>query len=57
MAAVESKERALQVRVDELGDAEANLQQKAEELASRENELIGEKARLAEVRDAINSVL
>jgi len=57
IAAVESEKRALQVREDELGDVEATLQQKAEELTSRGNELTGEKARLAEVRDAISAVL
>jgi len=57
MASVEREKQALQVREDELGDAEATLQQKAEELVSREHELTGEKARLAEVRDAITAVL
>ena len=38
IAAVESEKRALQVREDELGDAEASLHQKADDLASREQE-------------------
>jgi len=57
IAAVESDKRALQVREDELGDVEAALQQKAEELASRENELKGDRARLVTARDAINAAL
>lgn len=57
IAAVESQKHALQVREDELGDAEIALQQKADELVSRENELTGEKAKLAEVRDAISAAL
>lgn len=57
MAAVESEKGALQVREDELGDVEASLHQKADELASREQELAGEKARLAKARDAINAAL
>lgn len=57
MAAVESEKRALDVREDEIGDAEATLHQKAEELSSREHELAGEKARLATARDAINAAL
>ena len=57
MAAVESARNDLRTREGELADAEATLQQRAEELTSRENELIGERARLAEVRDAISAVL
>lgn len=57
MAAVESEKRALQVRKDELDDAEAVLHQKADELASREQELAGDKSRLAKARDAINAAL
>lgn len=57
IAAVESDKRALQVRKDELDDAEATLHQKAAELASREHELIGAQSRLATARDAINAAL
>lgn len=57
MAAVESEKKALQVREDELGDVEAALHQRADELASREQELAGDKARLATARDAINAAL
>jgi cell division septum initiation protein DivIVA len=57
MAAVESEKGALQVREDELGDVEAALQQQADELASREQELKGDRARLVTARDAINAAL
>jgi hypothetical protein len=57
MAAVESEKRALQVREDELGEAETLLHQKADALASREQELAGDRSRLATARDAINAAL
>jgi vacuolar-type H+-ATPase subunit H len=57
MATVESEKRALQVRKDELDDVEAVLHQRADELASREQELAGDKSRLAKARDAINAAL
>lgn len=57
IAAVESDKRALQVRKDELDDVEAVLHQRADELASREQELAGDKSRLAKARDAINAAL
>jgi cell division septum initiation protein DivIVA len=57
MAAVESEKRALQVREDELGDVETSLHQRADELASREQELAGDRSRLATARDAISAAL
>lgn len=57
MAAVESEKRALQVREDELGDVESSLHQKADDLASREQELVGAQSRLAKARDAITAAL
>ena len=57
IAAVESEKRALQVRKDELDDVEATLHQRADELASREQELAGDRSRLATARDAINAAL
>ncbi len=57
MAAVESDKRANESRAGELDGLESSLQQKADALASREQELKGEFEKLAEVRGLIDNVL
>ena len=57
IAAVESSKRTNEARAGELDRQESSLQQKADELASREQELAGDKSRLARARDAINAAL
>jgi cell division septum initiation protein DivIVA len=57
VAAVESDKRANEARAGELDGRESSLQQKADALASREQELTGEKDKLAKVRDLINAAL
>lgn len=57
MAAVESEKRTNEARAGELDNQERSLQQKADALASREQELAGEKSKLAAARDAINAAL
>ena len=57
VAAVESDKRANEARAGELDNRKASLQQKADALASREQELKGEFEKLAEVRGLIDNVL
>ena len=57
IAAVESDKRANEARAGELDGRESSLQQKADALASREQELKGEFEKLAEVRGLIDNVL
>ena len=57
VAAVESDERTNEARAVALDDRETSLQQKADALASREQELKGEFEKLAEVRGLIDNVL
>jgi cell division septum initiation protein DivIVA len=57
IAAVESDKRANEARAGELDGQKASLQQKADALASREQELKGEFEKLAEVRGLIDNVL
>jgi cell division septum initiation protein DivIVA len=57
VAAVESDKRANEARAGELDGQKASLQQKADALASREQELKGEFEKLAEVRGLIDNVL
>ena len=57
IAAVESAKRTNEARAGELDNQERSLQQKADALASREQELAGEKSKLAAARDAINAAL
>ena len=57
VAAVELDKKANEARAGELDDREASLQQKADALASREQELKGEFEKLAEVRGLIDNVL
>jgi cell division septum initiation protein DivIVA len=57
VAAVESDKRANEARAGELDGQKASLQQQADALASREQELKGEFEKLAEVRGLIDNVL
>ena len=57
IAAVESDKRANEARAGELDGQKASLQQQADALASREQELKGEFEKLAEVRGLIDNVL
>ena len=57
VAAVELDKKTNEARAGELDDREASLQQKADALASREQELKGEFEKLAEVRGLIDNVL
>jgi len=57
VAAVEADKRANDTRAGELDGREASLQQQADALASREQELSGEKDKLTQVRDLINEVI
>ncbi len=55
-AAVEADNKKVAVRVEQLNGVEESLQQKADALEMRAQELAGEKEKLAEVRELINQV-